>query len=115
MSKAKRDQPLAVLIEDDQVVIRVGIDTLKFATEYCQRFYDYDRHGAHDGPFVTVEDKRELARDFIRQLLKEKKDGSTRLSDLFDDCIKAAFEDGSIGFSETAYFIPPKSSESNDP
>lgn len=93
-----RDMPLDANVEDDQLVIRIGIDTLKFSAEFGPVFYDYDRHQASNGPYVKILDARVLAEDVIRELLREKEDGSSPLSDMLDEALVAAMEEGGEAF-----------------
>lgn len=93
----KRNAPLTAAVEGKQLVIRIGIDTLKFATEHCPLFYDGTVENA-DPPYVKVVNKRELANDVKRELFHEREDGSSPISDLFDKVTQAAYEDGSEAF-----------------
>lgn len=95
-----KDQPLACRVEGDELVIRIGFDALKMAAEYCPRFYNYDVHGGGGGPYETVCDVRELASDVCRALTHEEEDGSSPLTELLDDAILAAAENGSVGFED---------------
>jgi hypothetical protein len=90
------DAPLNAKIEGDQLVIRIGIDTLAFAAEHCPRFYDNEKNP--DPPFIKVTDKRELALDVVCALLHEQEDGTTPLCILLDDAFEYAYGDGSLGF-----------------
>jgi hypothetical protein len=92
------DRPLQVSIEDCELVIRIGLNTLKHSAEHCPRLYNEDEHRGSMGPYVKVVDELVLAADVWRELLREKEDGSSPLSDLFDDAIVAALEDGSLAF-----------------
>lgn len=94
------EAPLDVAIEGDQLVIRFGIDVLAFVSENCPRFHDYEKHGNYD-THVKVVDKLELAKDVRLQLLHEQEDGTTPLHIVFDDAIEAAFENGSLAFSDS--------------
>lgn len=96
------NQPLKCGIEGDELVIRIGIDTLKHATEYCPKFYDYEKEIKHkkyqEVPYQIVEDAMELAKDVSLAMQREEEDGSCPLSDFLDNMILDAYEDGSIGF-----------------
>lgn len=96
---ARNDWPLQVRIEGQQLVVRIGIDTLAFCAEHCPRFYDHEKHDA-DGPYVRVTDKAELAKDISLALQHEQEDGTTPLHILLDDAIEYAYGDGSLGFYE---------------
>jgi hypothetical protein len=97
MASAKRDTPLQAGIENDQLVIRIGIDTLHYSAEHCPLLYDGTVENC-DPPYCKVLDKRELARDVIMELFREREDGSSPISDLLDEAILAAMEDGSEAF-----------------
>lgn len=97
---AGKDRPLGIAIEGGELVIRIGIDTLKFAAEHCPRFYSEDVLRGAMGPYVTVTDAEELAKDVRRELFREEEDGSTPFGDLLDKCIEAARDDGSAGFAD---------------
>jgi hypothetical protein len=94
-----RDQPLSVAVEGEQLVVRIGIDTLAHSAGHCPQFYDY-RTSRPDGPYKTIIDPEQLAKDVHRELLREEEDGSSPLSDLLDQAIVAAFYDGSAAFGE---------------
>lgn len=82
------ESPLRLGIENDELVIRVGINFL-------------DGHEYHpDLPALKFDDRYEWARDVIAELIREKEDGSTPLTDLLDSAMIAALENGSIGVSE---------------
>lgn len=92
------DLPLQVAIEDEQLVIRIGIGTLAFAAEYCAEFYSEDIHQGSIGPYVRVTNREALARDVVRALTSEEEDGTTPLHLLFDQAFVDARDDGSEGF-----------------
>lgn len=92
------DTPLKAAIEDNQLVIRIGLRTLKHSAEHCPAFYDYETHKGGMGPYETIVDAQELACDVINAMLREDEDGSTPLSDLFDESIEFARHDGSLAF-----------------
>lgn len=91
-----KDRSLKCGIENGEVVIRIGVKTLKTAAEHCEQFYDNKKHSGP--PYITVVDEKELAADIVRMLTAEEEDGSGPLSNLFDEAIVAAYEDGSLGF-----------------
>ena len=94
----ERDQPLRAAVEGEQVVIRIGIDTLAHAAKHCERFYDHEKHGGP--PYLIVGSTRTLAKDVVRALQSEEEDGSGPLTNLFDDAIRAAYDDGSDAFED---------------
>lgn len=105
----KRDTPLQAQIEGDEFVIRVGVDVLVHATVTHEEFYDdqNEQHAKRGPPYITVADKTELLQDIRRMILKEGETGRSPLSDLFDQAIMDAWEDGSLAFSEESYEAKP--------
>lgn len=97
-AEQRRNQPLKVLIEREQLVIRIGVNTLKVAAENCPEFFRADH--PQDPPFVKVLDELELAEDVLAQITGEEEDGATPLSTMFDKAIFEAFEQGSFAFEE---------------
>jgi hypothetical protein len=95
LDHGKPDRPLKVGIENNQLVIRIGIDRLAYSAENCERFYDYNFH--EGPPYIKITNNEEFANDVIRQLVKEAEDGSTPLDGLLDDACVDAYEDGSTG------------------
>jgi len=95
-----KDRPLECVVEDDQLIIRIGIDTLAFSAEHCPLFYD-DRYRKYP-PYVKVTNKEELANDVVGRLLHEQDDGTTSLHELLDNAIMDAYDNGSLGFDEDA-------------
>jgi hypothetical protein len=88
--------PLTAAIEGDQLVIRIGLETLKAAAEHCP---ELSTAALDDPPYATVVDKRKLAEDVITEMTRgDTEDGSTLLSRLFDASILNAFECGSEAF-----------------
>lgn len=92
-----RDQPLRVIVEPTELVIRIGLDTLKMAAEYCPLLFDGESKNC-DPPYCKVVDTDELAKDVARMLDDEQEDGSSPVRDLIDRAILAAMDDGSLAF-----------------
>lgn len=84
----KRESPLGVKIVDDQLQITIGIETLAFAAER----YDYFWEGADDD--VKVTDPDEFAKDVVRELESEEEDGTTLVHLMFDKAFRAVVENG---------------------
>lgn len=97
-----KDQPLSCKIADDELVIRIGIDTLAFSCERCDDpFWCYNEVV---GDFVQqwkVIDNQEWAVDVARELNREGEDGSTSLTRLIDKMFVKAMEHGSLGIWPT--------------
>lgn len=92
------NRPLTIQIEEDELVIRVGVDTLALAASHSPYFFNPDEpyleeYMGIDNPYILME-------DVIRELNKEKEDGTTPVHLLLDDAIYSAYEDGSLAFKE---------------
>ena len=75
----------------NNLMISIGLKTLKFAAEEC------------DGnPKVKIVDAKQLALDVIHELQKEDEVGASMLTALFDEAVNAAMENGSTAFAETS-------------
>jgi hypothetical protein len=90
---------LRVLIQDNELQIRIGLETLKMAAEHCPEFQS---ESCEDGPYEKIVDANELAADVKRALEDEEEDGTTPLHKLLDAAIVAARDDGSLAFEEKA-------------
>ena len=82
--------PLEAKVERDAIVIRVGRDTVKFATENHPTFWNPET----DTYSLRVADPDEWLRSVVLHINDEREDGSSLLSDLFDKAIEAAAEQG---------------------
>lgn len=89
------DQRLQATVEGDELVIRIGLDTLKMAAEWNPLFAT-----EQDGPWESIEDTKELAHDVCRAMTHEEEDGSSPLTNFVDQAVLDAAENGSIGFAE---------------
>jgi hypothetical protein len=97
MGKSNVDQPLSIKIEDDQLVIRIGIGTLAFSFENSNQNMPYNEELKDYPKTYTICDPLEFAKDVIGMLRDEREDGSTILTDLLDKACMQAVNDGSIG------------------
>lgn len=82
-----KDAGLTVGLEGEQLVIRIGIDTLGFALT------------AADEPLRVV-DARLAAEEIVRELTREEEDGTTPVHKLLDKAGFDAWENGGEGFAE---------------
>ena len=104
---ALKDTPLTLGIENNQVVIRIGISTLAFSAherennEYCEE---------DNRPKWRIVDERQFAKDVLYAMQIEKEDGSTPLTDFLDDMIEDALDEGSIAveYDEFAWSLEGK-------
>lgn len=91
---------LEAKIERGALVIRIGIQTLAHAVTYSDWANPYeDETGDYLRSFVIV-DAPQFAADVIHEMLREREDGSTPLSDFIDRMSEAAVSDGSLGLHE---------------
>lgn len=91
----KADQPLNIDVEKQQLVIRIGVDTLAFAFE----------NGDIANPFIDalndftraykVTNSKQFAHDVVDELTKEEEDGSNLITRLLDRVCLDAVENGS--------------------
>lgn len=77
------------------LLIRVGIGTIKFATETNPQMT------AEDGetPVVTVSDAKVFAHEVCRAMNEESEDGSTLLSRMLDAAVMDAVDNGAQGIT----------------
>ncbi len=87
-----KERPLTVRIERDELVIRIGIGTLAFSAGECPLFYN----GELDRQDVRVTDPAEWASDVLCALAQEEEDGSTLVTELLDNAMSDAVDNGSI-------------------
>jgi hypothetical protein len=97
---ADYDKPLDVAIENDALVIRIGIGTLAHAVTYSdwanpwnEKEDDYIREFA-------IEDAHQFAKDVSRMMMDEAEDGSSPLTRFIDKASEDAVNDGSLGMRE---------------
>ena len=84
------DSPLHIRIEDEQLIISLGIDRM-------------DGHDAHPFlPALDFEDKSVWLEDVIKEIIREEEDGSSPIINLLDNAMVAALEMGSAGITETS-------------
>ena len=86
-----RDAPLRCVIEDNQLVIRIGVATLVYAVNVGLN----DEYPEGQEPQVTDEDV--FAAAILEQLEREDDEGTTCVHILLDEAAKAAIEDGCEG------------------
>lgn len=92
-----RERPLEVSVEDGEIVIRIGVDTLQIAVQACpslERYYDAD-----SGNFLEpkVLDADLFASEVVTELTREEEDGTTVVHQLFDQAFLDAIENGADG------------------
>lgn len=95
-----RDKPLTITIEQEQLVIRIGISTLAFAFDHSEENNPWNDEKNDFVRSFKVTNKKEFANDVLITLREEKEDGSTLLTDLLDKACNTAVENGSRGVRE---------------
>lgn len=95
--KNHADSPLHVRIENEQLVISIGIERLASVFEesednqvYNEESHDYDR-------VLRITDKQEFAKDVVSAMREESENGSTPLYYFLMAMCQAAADDGSTG------------------
>lgn len=87
------NQPLSCEIEGDELVIRIGIDTLAFAGE---------QENGTEGPVIgnsKVLDVREWAKDVRIEIENEDEAGNSLLTRMLDKAMSNARDNGSTALS----------------
>ena len=89
------EKPMTCKIEGNELVVRIEFDTLEYAAANCAYFWDGE--SGTDTPTVKVMDPFLFAEEVCRHLNNEEEDGSTLLTNMFDNGIISAVEDGCEG------------------
>src|SRR6267142_452245 len=93
-SKTPAGMPLTIGVEGDQLVIRIGVDTLAFCFEVSDDNQPYDGKVGDFRRAWKVTDTHKFAEGVGRGLRIEEEDGSTPLTKVFDEaCIRAIEDD----------------------
>ena len=94
------NKTLEVHIIDGQLVVRIGVETLAWASDHSDFSTPYDDKVGDFVPKWKVIDQLEFAKDVARELRREEEDGSSLLTNVLDKAIEAAIEQGSLGIEE---------------
>jgi len=96
-SKTPAGLPLTIEVEGDQLVIRIGVDTLAFCFEISEDNQPFDEKANDFRREFKVIDKYKFAKGVATGLKDEREDGSTLLTDAIDAaCIKAVESDEGV-------------------
>lgn len=102
-SKTPAGLPLTIGVEGDQLVIRIGVDTLAFCFEISEDNQPFDEKANDFRRSWRVTDKYQFAKGVANGLRVEEEDGSTSLMRTLDaaciDAVESAMgidEDGRI-------------------
>lgn len=88
---------LGVGLEKDALVIRVGIQTLAHACTYADWANQWSEDADDYIREFAITDVKQFAKDVIHEMLSEREDGSTPLSDFLDKMTEEAVNQGSLG------------------
>lgn len=99
-SKKQLDSPLSVGIETGQIVIRVGLNTVKWAFEHHTENQPYNEGTGNFDQKWVVENYMEFGKDVMSEMTHEEEDGSTPLIEFLDKMVMEALEQGSAGVEE---------------
>jgi hypothetical protein len=86
-------QPLTIGVEGDELVIRIGVDTLQFAFETGEDNQPFDDEVDDFRRSWKVTDKHKFARGVGNALCNQDEDGSTPLTKVLDEAYIHAVED----------------------
>lgn len=97
--KTLAGRPLKIGVEGDELVIRIGLDTLKFSFETGDENNPFDNDANDFRRSFRVTDKHMFARGVANALTDERGDGSTPITDILDKAYLDAVE-GDYGVDE---------------
>jgi hypothetical protein len=92
--------PLQCKTEDDQLVLRIGIECLANASNLSDVFVTYDDEAGDWVRRWRVIDEIQFAKDVVVELTREREDGSSPITDLFEKAFESALDQGSLGVEE---------------
>lgn len=103
-SKTPAGLPLTAGVEGDQLVIRIGIDTLAFCFEIGEENQPYDEDANDFRRSYKVIDRHKFAQGVAIGLKIEEEDGSTPLTKILDAAQIIAVEDD-MGVAEDGRIV----------
>ncbi len=92
--------PLEVKIERGALVIRIGITTLAHAVTYADWANPYEEATGDYVRSFAITDAPQFAADVLHEMLREREDGSTPLSDFIDKMSEESINQGNLGLHE---------------
>jgi len=92
MSKTLAGQPLTIGVEGEELVIRIGVDTLQFCFETGEENQPYDEKAQDFRRAFKVINKYRFAKGVANALCNEEEDGSTPLTKILDEAFIHAVE-----------------------
>jgi len=97
MAKRGKNRPLTVEVKGNELIIKIGINTLSWAFEHSDDNNPWDEKQHKFIRTWKVTDIAQFAKDVMYELLSEEEDGSSSLSNFFDRACQDALNEGSIG------------------
>ena len=97
MAKRGKNRPLTTEIKGNELVIKIGINTLSWAFEHSD---DNNPWNEKQDKFIRVwkvTDIAQFAKDVMYELRSEEEDGSSPLINFLDRACQDAVNEGSIG------------------
>ena len=92
--------PLEVKVERGALVVHIGIETLAHAVTYSDWANPYDEATGDYLRSFAIVDAPQFASDVAHEMLREREDGSSPLSDFLDKMSEEAIDQGSLGLHE---------------
>ena len=92
-----KDSELKVEIENEELVLRVGISALCMAVRQCQIIYNAVMDANGDEAAVEITDEAVFAKEILSALMVEEEDGSTLVHQMLDSAAECAIEQGCEG------------------
>jgi hypothetical protein len=106
-SKTPAGLPLTVGLEGDQLVIRIGIDTLAWCFEISGSNQSFDDEANDFRRQWKVVDRHKFAKGVGIGLQDEREDGSSPLTDILDAACTEAIE-SDMGVEEDGRLVTPE-------
>ena len=100
MAKRGKNRPLTVEVKGNELVIRIGIDTLAWAFERSEYNNPWDEDVADFIQTWKVEDPKQFAQDVSHEMLNEQEDGSTPVGHFVDQACQDALNEGSVAIEK---------------
>src|SRR5208282_4274759 len=92
MMKTLAGRPLTLGVEGEELVIRIGVDTLQFCFETGEENQPYDEKAEDFRRTFKIVDKNKFAKGVGIALCNEEEDGSTPLTKVLDEAFIHAVE-----------------------
>lgn len=100
MEKRGKNRPLTIEVKGNELVIKIGINTLAWAFERSEYNNPWDKDVADFVQTWKVEDPKQFAQDVRIEMLNEHEDGSTPVGHFVDQTCQDALNEGSVGIDK---------------